>query len=77
MPDTMRGGAAIVGIGELKPELHQSIIEVATGVCQSPAEVRAELVRLRGGVMDALKEDGLTIAAAGAHPFANWMEATH
>jgi glutamate---cysteine ligase / carboxylate-amine ligase len=67
-------GRDIPGVGELKPELHQSIIEVATGVCQSPAEVRSELVRLRGGVMDALKEDGLTIAAAGAHPFANWME---
>src|SRR5919206_4031143 len=67
-------GRDIPGVGELKPELHQSIIEVATDVCRTPADVRAELVRLRGGVMDALKEDGLTIAAAGAHPFANWME---
>src|ERR671933_328981 len=64
----------IPGVGELKPELHQSIVEVGTEVCRTPADVRAELVRLRGGVMDALREDGLTIAAAGAHPFANWME---
>jgi carboxylate-amine ligase len=67
-------GRDIPGVGELKPELHQSIIEVATDVCRTPADVRSELVRLRGGVMDALREDGLTIAAAGAHPFANWME---
>jgi carboxylate-amine ligase len=67
-------GRDIPGVGELRPELHQSIVEVATGVCATPAEVKAELVRLRGGVMDALAQDGLVLAAAGSHPFANWME---
>ena len=33
--------------GEVKPELHQSMVEVGTEVCQTPPEVRAELVRLR------------------------------
>src|SRR5688500_8358418 len=33
---------------ELKPELHQSMVEVATPVCRTPAEVRTELLRLRG-----------------------------
>ena len=67
-------GRDIPGVGELRPELHQSIVEVATGVCRTPADVRAELVRLRGGVIDALAQDGLVLAAAGSHPFANWME---
>ena len=35
-------------LGEVKPELHQSMVEVGTKVCHTPAEVRAELVRLRG-----------------------------
>ena len=32
---------------QVKPELHQSIVEVGTKVCKTPAEARAELVRLR------------------------------
>ena len=39
-------------LGEIKPELHQSMVEVGTKVCRTPAEVRAELVRLRGHVME-------------------------
>ena len=35
-------------LGEVKPELHQSMVEVGSKVCHSPAELRAELVRLRG-----------------------------
>ena len=34
-------------LGEVKPELHQSMVEVGTKVCHTPAEVKAELVRLR------------------------------
>ena len=33
---------------QVKAELHQSMVEVGTEVCQTPAEARAELVRLRG-----------------------------
>src|SRR5688572_5966123 len=29
----------------LKPELHQSMVELATPVCKTPAEVRRELLR--------------------------------
>src|SRR5690349_17120051 len=38
-------------LGEIKPELHQSMVEIGTRVCRTPAEARAELVRLRGHVM--------------------------
>ncbi len=58
---------------EIKPELHQSMVEVGSKVCRTPAELRAELVRLRGLVMQlALKQD-LRIVAAGTHPFSSWM----
>ena len=58
---------------EVKPELHQSMVEIGTRVCRSPAEARAELVRLRGAVMQLAGRNGLTIAAAGTHPFSSWL----
>ena len=60
-------------LGEVKPELHQSMVEIGSKVCQTPAEVREELVRLRGMVMDIAGRKGLRIAAAGTHPFSSWM----
>jgi carboxylate-amine ligase len=62
-----------VVLGEVKPELHQSMVEIGTKVCHSPADVRAELVRLRRVVMDLAGKNGLRIAAAGSHPFSSWM----
>ena len=61
-------------LGEIKPELHQSMVEVGSKVCHTPADLRAELVRLRGLVMDLAARDGLVIAAAGTHPFSHWTE---
>ena len=39
---------------QVKPELHQSIVEVGTKVCRTPAEVRTELVNLRGAVIEQM-----------------------
>jgi carboxylate-amine ligase len=58
---------------EVKPELHQSMVEVGSKVCRSPADLRNELVRLRGTVIDLAAKGGLKVAAAGTHPFSNWM----
>ena len=58
---------------QIKAELHQSIVEVGTQVCRSPAEARAELVHLRRGVMELAGKNGLVIAAAGTHPFSSWL----
>jgi carboxylate-amine ligase len=58
---------------QVKPELHQSIVEIGTTVCQTPAEARAELVRLRGAIMELAARNGLKIAAAGTHPFSSWL----
>ena len=62
-----------VTIRELKPEIHQSIVEVGTQVCRTPAQLREELVRLRRIVIDKTAESGLRIAAAGSHPFSSWL----
>ena len=61
-------------VAELKPELHQSMVEIGSKVCKSPADVRQELVRLRGMVMDLAGKNGLVIAAAGTHPFSLWTK---
>lgn len=61
-------------LAEVKPELHQSMVEVGSRVCHTPADVRAELVRLRGCVMDLAGRNGLRIAAAGTHPFSCWTK---
>jgi carboxylate-amine ligase len=58
----------------VKPELHQSVVEVGSSVCQTPAEIRVELQRLRGAVLDLAAKDGLSILAAGTHPFSSWMD---
>jgi glutamate---cysteine ligase / carboxylate-amine ligase len=60
-------------LGEVKPELHQSMVEIGTKVCTTPAEARAELVRLRRHVMELAGKKGLVIAAAGTHPFSSWL----
>ena len=58
---------------QVKAELHQSIVEVGTSVCHTAAEARAELVRLRKGVMELAGRNGLKIAAAGSHPISSWV----
>lgn len=58
---------------QMKPELHQSIVEVGSSVCQTPAELRSELVRLRGAIIGLAEKNGLKIAAAGTHPFSSWL----
>ena len=61
-------------LDEVKPELHQSMIEIGSRVCRTPQELRAELVRLRGMVMDLAAKSDLAIAAAGTHPFSCWTK---
>ena len=65
-------GKIILG-DQVKPELHQSIVEIGTAVCQTPAEAKAELIRLRRTIMELADKDGLKIAAAGTHPFSAWQ----
>jgi carboxylate-amine ligase len=60
-------------LGEIKPELHQSIVEVGSPVCQSPGEVKVELKRLRRMVMELAAKKELKVVAAGTHPFSSWM----
>lgn len=60
--------------GQVSPEFLQTQIEVATRVCANMAQVRAELVRLRGEIAEAAGKRGLAIVAASTHPFGAWQK---
>jgi carboxylate-amine ligase len=59
---------------EVTTELFLSQIEIGTPVCETLADVRSELIRLRRSVIAAAEREGCRIAAAGTHPFSRWEE---
>jgi carboxylate-amine ligase len=60
--------------GEVKPELMESVCEIATTPCHDAAEAGAELAGLRREVADAAGKRGLRIGASGTHPFSMWED---
>jgi carboxylate-amine ligase len=50
-------------------ELMQSVVEITTPVCRTPAEIGAHLRTLRGHVGDIARSEGCRFASAGTHPF--------
>ena len=55
--------------GQLNTELMQSVLEIATPVCRTAAEVLHELTTLRRYVRDLAQGQGLRVGSAGTHPF--------
>jgi glutamate---cysteine ligase / carboxylate-amine ligase len=53
----------------VNPELMQSVLEIATPVCRTAAEVDDELRKLRGYVTGIAREQGMRVGSAGTHPF--------
>jgi glutamate---cysteine ligase / carboxylate-amine ligase len=60
--------------GQIKPELMQSVLEIATDPCADLAEAEDQLRGLRRRVRDCAERNGMLVAAAGTHPFALWEE---
>lgn len=58
----------------VKAEMHQSVVEVGTGVCENIQQAKHELTALRQQIIRLAGENGLVVAAAGTHPFADWRE---
>ncbi|OKY79193.1 MAG: Glutamate-cysteine ligase family 2 GCS2 [Candidatus Methanohalarchaeum thermophilum] len=58
----------------LRKELFQSIIEIASDVCEDIDEARENVKRLRGELFDYCEDKGYELMASGTHPFANWDE---
>jgi glutamate---cysteine ligase / carboxylate-amine ligase len=58
----------------VKPELHQSVVEVGTGVCKDIAAAREDLTQLRREMITLARTNGLRLAAGATHPFADWRD---
>jgi len=56
----------------VRPELHQSMVEIGTTICKDVDAVRSELTEMRGELDKLARRHGLRIAAASTHPFADW-----
>jgi glutamate---cysteine ligase / carboxylate-amine ligase len=60
--------------GEVKPELMESVCEIATQPCRNTREAGDQLRALRRLAMNAAGELELAIGSAGTHPFALWED---
>jgi glutamate---cysteine ligase / carboxylate-amine ligase len=59
---------------QVKHEMHQSIVETGTQICENVGELRIEMHRTRGELIAAAERAGLQVAAAGTHPFSSWID---
>ena len=58
----------------VKPEMHQSVVEVGSGICGDIKQAREEVRNLRSTIISLARENGLHVGAAGTHPFADWRK---
>ncbi|SPE33768.1 Carboxylate-amine ligase Acid_3926 [Candidatus Sulfopaludibacter sp. SbA6] len=58
----------------VKPEMHQSVVEIGTGVCKNIQEAEEEIRSIRRQIVTLARENGLRLCAGGTHPFAQWRE---
>jgi len=65
---------AYEGEGDVKPELMESVLEIAVGPCRDTREAGEALRALRHAVGEAADTRGLTIGSAGTHPTARWED---
>jgi carboxylate-amine ligase len=54
---------------QMKAELMQSVLEIATPVCETTADVDRELRKLREYVASVASQKSLRVGSAGTHPF--------
>lgn len=59
-----------------KHELFESSIEVITGICETPAEARADLQATIDELQPLLDARGVSMMSSGTHPFARWTDLT-
>ena len=60
--------------GDVKPELMESVCEIATTPCSTADRAYSQLETLRREIGEAAVHRGLRIGGAGTHPFAMWED---
>jgi carboxylate-amine ligase len=56
----------------VKAEMHQSVVEVGTSVCNNIKEAKTEVKKLRHDMIKLARENGLSLASSATHPFTDW-----
>jgi carboxylate-amine ligase len=71
--DVAPGFSCVVGEADdrVKPELFESLVELATPALPDATAVLSELTRMRIAIADRAATRGLRVYAAGSHPFAS------
>ena len=69
--EIIEGGKTVLR-ERVRPEMHQSMVEVGTAVCDDVNMVKSQLVEMRGELARLANKGGLRIAAASTHPFSDW-----
>jgi carboxylate-amine ligase len=59
---------------QIKPEMHQSVVELGTEICGSIEHARTHVIELRSKLGDLAGKAGLRIASVGTHPFSHWRD---
>ena len=59
---------------QMKREMHQSIVEVGTTICDNVPHLEHEILKMRHELCSAADRVGLAVAAAGTHPFSSWID---
>jgi len=67
-------GGKVVLKEQIKPEMHQSVVELGTEVCDCIANARAHVIDLRSRLAELAGKAGLQIASVGTHPFSHWRD---
>src|SRR6266540_5983364 len=71
--EILEGGKVLLK-EQIKPEMHQSVVELGTEICQSIVDARVHVIELRSRLAELAGRSGLKIASVGTHPFSHWHD---
>jgi glutamate---cysteine ligase / carboxylate-amine ligase len=71
--EILEGGKVLLK-EQIKPEMHQSVVELGTEICSSVAHAREHVIELRSKLASLAGKAGLRIASTGTHPFSHWRD---
>jgi carboxylate-amine ligase len=71
--EILEGGKVLLK-EQIKPEMHQSVVELGTEICSSISHAREHVTELRSKLASLAGRAGLQIASAGTHPFSHWRD---
>src|ERR1700757_1579717 len=71
--EILEGGKVLLK-EQIKPEMHQPVVELRTEICQSIVEARQHVIELRTKLAELANRSRLKIASVGTHPFSHWHD---